>query len=172
MVNPIADYIEKKISLPVARIRLRPPGAIPEDDFLGTCHRCGACVDICPANAITPMGKDAGQASGTPIIDPDVAACVICEGLQCTHVCPSGALLPLTDPMLINMGLAVVYESACVRSEGEDCTICVDRCPLGDRAIRFEGEGIPTVLSPGCVGCGVCQLYCPTQPKAIVIQPR
>ena len=39
------------------------------------------------------------------------------------------------------------------------------------QAIRFVGDEPPEVLSPGCVGCGVCQLYCPTEPKAITVRP-
>ena len=59
----------------------------------------------------------------------------------------------------------------CVRSHGESCTRCVDMCPMGSDAIRFDDNGPPTVLADGCVGCGVCQLYCPTTPKAIVVSP-
>ena len=33
-------------------VPLRPPGALPENDFLATCIRCGRCVDACPANAL------------------------------------------------------------------------------------------------------------------------
>ena len=109
---------------------------------------------------------------GTPVIEPDSAACVVCTGLQCTHVCPSGALLPVLDPRHIRMGMAEVFPERCVRTAGEACTICRDRCPFGEDAIRFEGGGAPIVLASGCVGCGVCQLYCPTTPKAIVVNPR
>ncbi len=31
--------------------RLRPPGAIPEDDFLAACIKCGQCVQVCPVEA-------------------------------------------------------------------------------------------------------------------------
>ena len=150
---------------------LRPPGAIEEDRFLETCSRCGKCADACPADAIFRLNEAHGEAGGTPVIDADMAACVVCEGLQCTQVCQSGALSKLTEPSMIRMGVAQVYESLCERTLGGTCTTCVDLCPLGESAIRFNDHGAPEVLSPGCVGCGVCQLNCPTSPKAITVLP-
>jgi len=108
---------------------------------------------------------------GTPVIDPSLAACVVCSELACTHVCPSGALRPLARPDEIRMGLAIVRPDVCVRGAGEPCVECVERCPIGPAAIRFPDEGPPMVLE-ACVGCGVCELYCPTTPKAIWIEPR
>lgn len=150
---------------------LRPPGAIDEAEFATTCMRCGACVEACPADAIFAAPATAARAAGTPVIDADLGACVVCEGLQCTHVCPSGALVPLSAPHEIRMGTAEVYGSVCVRSEGEACTICVERCPIGEAALSFEDDGPPVVHADACVGCGVCQLFCPTTPKAIVVVP-
>ena len=171
LVSPLAEYIERRAAPSRMPIRLRPPGAIDEADFLETCQRCGHCVDVCPAGAILSLHAGAGKAAGTPIIDPDRAACVVCDGLVCTTGCPSGALRPLTLPSEIRMGVASVYEPVCVRTNGESCTLCVDRCPLGESAIRFEGPTPPRVLPGGCVGCGICQLYCPSSPKAIVVVP-
>lgn len=171
MVRPLADFVERRLAMPDDRPRLRPPGAIEEAHFVETCEHCAACVQVCPADAIFLLSEANGLAAGTPAIDPDHAACVVCEGLQCTTVCPSGALLPLVERYDIRMGLAEVYSAMCVRSAGEACTECVDRCPLGEAAIRFDDDGPPTVRAIGCVGCGVCQLYCPTDPKAIVINP-
>lgn len=172
-IRPLADYLEERMGkAPAEWGRLRPPGAIGEDRFNDTCLRCGNCVTICPATAIFSLGDDAGKAAGTPVIDPDQAACVVCDGLKCTHVCPSGALQPLFHASDIDMGVAEVYPSLCVRSSGEACRLCVDLCPLGASAIRFVDDGPPEVLAAGCVGCGVCQLYCPTSPKAIVVKAR
>jgi len=173
IIRPLADYVENRMPPQVQRAYLRPPGAIPESQFIDTCQRCGACVDICPARAIfSPRGGLSENASGTPVVDPNLAACVVCEGLQCTTVCPSGALQRLTKPDQIHMGLAEVYETLCVRYHGEPCTECVDKCPFGTSAIRFNDAGPPEVLAAGCTGCGVCQLYCPTTPKAIVVKPN
>lgn len=171
VIAPLADYIEHRFDLPAVRLQLRPPGAIEESLLNETCYRCGACVETCPAEAIFALGDEAGEAAGTPVIDPDRAACVVCDGLQCTTVCPSGALLPVAEPSLIRMGVAGVYAPLCVRTQHEECTLCVERCPVGESAIRFNDDGPPEVLSPGCVGCGVCQLYCPTSPKAITVRP-
>lgn len=169
-MEPLANYVEKRMAAEPLRFRLRPPGAVPEASFVETCYRCGACVEACPADAIFPLARP-GAAAGTPVIDPDRAACVVCDGLHCTKVCPSGALQTLNDPHSIRMGLAEVYEPLCVRSRGESCTLCVDRCPIGESAIRFDGAGPPSVSADGCVGCGVCQHECPTTPKAIVVKP-
>jgi len=171
IVEPLTDYLGTPES-ERPRTLLRPPGAIEESRFVDACLRCGSCIDACPANAIFAMNQTSEESVGTPMINPDHAACVVCDGLQCTHVCPSGALLPITDPSLINMGLAEVYGPVCLRSNGESCTICVERCPTGESAIRFDNDGPPQVLSDGCTGCGICQLYCPTTPKAIVVTPR
>ncbi len=175
MLEPVAELVETRLPAversAVTRSWLRPPGAIDEPTFLDKCYRCGACVDVCPAKAILPSRAADARLAGTPVIDPNLAACVVCEGLQCTQVCPSGALTPLHDPGEIRMGLAVVNAGVCVRSHGENCTICVDKCPIGAAAIRIDGSGPPLVVEPGCVGCGVCQLYCPTLPKAIVVRP-
>nr|NIN12411.1 4Fe-4S ferredoxin [Gemmatimonadales bacterium]NIN50783.1 4Fe-4S ferredoxin [Gemmatimonadales bacterium]NIP08247.1 4Fe-4S ferredoxin [Gemmatimonadales bacterium] len=35
-------------------IVVRPPGSLPEDDFLGRCIRCGQCMRVCPNNALHP----------------------------------------------------------------------------------------------------------------------
>ncbi len=57
----------------------------------------------------------------------------------------------------------------------EICDLCVVYCPLGSEAIELkeigEGRFLPEVKD-GCVGCGVCQMLCPTNPKAIVIEPK
>lgn len=169
-LRPILDFLDGEQPAPKRASVLRPPGAIPEADFSDTCRRCGACIEICPANAIFALSEGAESIKGTPVIDPDRGACVVCDGLQCTHVCPSGALLPLEAPQQIRMGLAQVYSSLCVRSNGEECTACVDLCPLGKDAITFEDSGPPHVYAEGCTGCGVCQQHCPTSPKAIVVK--
>ena len=171
VVGPLANYMEQHVALPVGRQWLRPPGAIEESRLLTICYRCGACVEACPAKAIFPLDGSNGDAAGTPVIDADAAACVVCDGLKCTKTCPSGALLPIEDPHNIRMGLAEVYGPNCARSRKEPCTLCVDLCPLGETAIRFNDEGPPEVLSPGCIGCGVCQLHCPTSPTTIIIHP-
>ena len=171
IVRPLAAYLEDKIDLGEVRPFLRPPGAVEEREFLDTCYRCGACVETCPVDAIKLRQAPGRPWNGTPGIDADVAACVVCDGIKCTLGCPSGALQPINYTKDIRMGLALVAAEHCVRSQGESCTLCVDKCPIGPAAIHFADDGPPRVTPAGCVGCGVCQLYCPTLPKAIVVQP-
>lgn len=172
LMGPVADYLQERIeiSLPVIREVVRPPGALPEKKFLDTCYRCGNCIEVCPARAIRPLSGPNVDQTGTPYIDPDLAGCVVCEELACMKACPSGALR-LVEPGQIRMGLAEVSREQCVRSRGADCTLCVDKCPLGPRAIRLEA-GRVEVLPSGCVGCGSCQFYCPASPKAITVHPH
>lgn len=172
LMQPLAEYIEQRVNLPlpICRTVLRPPGAIPEREFLDTCYRCGNCVDICPARAIRPVSNGDVEGAGTPYIDPDLAACVVCDELSCMSVCPSGALKAVSAPNQIRMGVARLDVHLCTRSRGEDCRICVEKCPFGSEAIQVSDTGVVSV-QPGCVGCGSCQFYCPTMPKAITIEP-
>ena len=173
VVAPVVESIRQRFEVPSETRYLRPPGAIDEAGFLEICYRCGSCVNACPAQAIFLLERSAGDAAGTPIIDPERAACVVCHDLACTHACVSGALTPPSDPHMIRMGRAEVYGPQCIRSQHESCTLCVDRCPMGEAAIRIvENEKPPEILPSGCIGCGVCQQYCPTTPKAIVVDPR
>jgi ferredoxin-type protein NapG len=156
----------RSVSLPVW---LRPPGALPEREFLDTCSRCGACVQVCPAQCIK-IDSGGTQGRGFPYINADFMACVVCETLACMQHCPSGALVPtaLAD---IDMGTAEWREQTCLRASGEDCTICIDHCPIGIVAIELRA-GKVHVIEDGCIGCGVCQHDCPTTPKSIVVIPK
>ena len=68
------------------------------------------------------------------------------------------------------MGLAVARPGLCLRAKGEDCRVCVEKCPIGERALTMGGDRV-LVLDTGCVGCGVCEHYCPTWPKSIAVYP-
>jgi ferredoxin-type protein NapG len=150
-------------------IALRPPGALEEKAFRDTCSRCGECVRVCPAQCIK-IDPNGVRANGAPYIDPNEMPCVVCDGLLCMPVCPTGALVP-TILGEIDMGTAIWHQDTCVRTRGEDCTICVDKCPVGTFAIELIANDIH-VKEAGCIGCGVCQFECPTSPKSIVIVPR
>ena len=99
-------------------------------------------------------------------------------------VCPTGALELVTQVEQIDMGLAVVDHDRCLRRPGpqgkmsggesadadSDCRLCVDQCPLGSAAIGIDEAGKVAVM-PGCIGCGVCERVCPTEPPSIVVEP-
>ncbi len=148
---------------------LRPPGAVTEAVFGATCQRSGECVTACPVHALRPLRSPDPARDGTPYLVPSQRACVVCEDLSCMKACPSGALT-LVPKEAIRIGLASVHHGDCRRSFGEPCRECIDRCPLGSAAIGLDAAGRVEVRSPGCIGCGVCEYYCPTAPRAITIQ--
>ena len=149
---------------------LRPPGAMEVDEqFTGACSRCGKCVGVCPAQCIK-IDETRAVANGAPYIEPDVMPCILCTGLDCMHVCPTGALFPTTRDE-IDMGTARWHEQVCLRTHGEPCTMCVDHCPVGPAALELDGDRV-VVHEDACAGCGVCQNNCPTDPKSITVTPR
>ena len=149
---------------------LRPPGALPEQQFADMCSRTGECVRACPAQAIQ-IDYMGNQGLGLPYIDAAVQACVLCDGLHCMAVCPTGALVA-TPKEEIDIGTAVWHQDLCLRQHGDPCQICVERCPIGASAIRVDDAGNIAVIEEGCTGCGVCEHDCPTYPKSITITPK
>ena len=96
---------------------------------------------------------------------------MLCDGFQCTQVCPSGALQPVYNVLEIRMGTALVDEVQCVTFHGQACRACVDACPVPG-AIGIDADGHPRVDEHRCVGCGLCVRACPTEPGAVVVVPR
>ncbi len=158
----------RKVNLPV--YWLRPPGAVEEKRFKEICSRCGECVRVCPAHAIK-IDHSGMNGEGAPYIDAEMSPCVACDGLYCMQTCPSGALQPtaLAD---IAMGTAVWRSEQCLRTTGQECSSCVDLCPVGLAAIKLSETGGIEVTPQNCIGCGVCQQACPTYPKSISVIPK
>lgn len=62
--------------------------------------------------------------------------------------------------------------------EVETCDLCVRACPI-KWAITMENvfspdgrQRVSPVVHEACVGCGVCEMICPTEPASIEIVPR
>ena len=148
---------------------IRPPGALAEVEFRVRCTKCDDCVRACPVAAIKIDHSDI-EGGGYPYIDMNVQPCELCDGTPCMTACPSGALqwTPLEQ---IDIGTAYCNDQLCLRYNGEECTMCVDHCPVGTRALEVK-DGWVVVHEDGCTGCGVCQNNCPTDPKSIIVIPK
>jgi len=157
---------------------LRPPGAIPKGEFEAVCTRCGKCAEACPADAIL-LDPSLFIHDGHPYIEAATRSCVVCNSLACMNVCPTGALKPL-DRLEINMGTARVDPQQCLRDNGEDCRLCVEACPITGEGTSPDGDAIVIHASTGrvhvrkniCIGCGLCESQCPTEPRAIWVVPH
>jgi len=165
---------------PNTKLPVRPPGSVPEQEFLQQCIRCGECFKVCPNNVLQSQGFEQGlEGLWTPIVNADWAGCESsCNA--CGQVCPTGAIrpLPLEEKKTTRMGLAIVNEITCLPfADREACQLCVDECDAaGYEAIEFtavhtevdalgnpvDGTGhiAPVVLADKCVGCGLCQTRC------------
>lgn len=129
--------------------RVRPPGALAENQFLKRCIKCGQCMRICPTNVLQPALFEAGlEGLWTPILNFRIGT----SGCQytcvaCSQLCPTAAIRPL-DPDE-RMGLNRYAEKGPIRIG----TAFVDR-----------GRCLPWAMDIPCI---VCQENCPVSPKAI-----
>jgi len=97
-------------------IRLRPPGAIPEDEFIGLCIKCGQCLQVCPYDTIKLEDIDGKVGVGMAYIEPRERGCYLCEAFPCILACPSGALDHEHDSIeFVHMGVALIHNpDACL----------------------------------------------------------
>ncbi len=66
------------------------------------------------------------------------------------------------------MGKAVVDRERCYAWLGDVCRACYTNCPLPEKAIYFEVYTQVVVDEEKCVGCGVCEYVCVTEPDAAI----
>lgn len=170
-------------------LRLRPPGAIDEINFLKKCIRCGLCVSNCPYDTLHLATLNDNLPNATPYFIPRKNPCYMCTDIPCVPACPSGAL---DEKSLLNekaldinkarMGIAVIDTKSCIAYWGIQCDACYRACPLIDKAIKISYEQnkntgkhallLPIVNNEICTGCGKCEHACVTQKASITVLPR
>jgi len=138
---------------------IRPPGSLPEDEFLRRCLRCGQCMRVCPTGVLQPAGPSFGlEALWTPVLNNTIGT----SGCQprctaCSHVCPSAAIRPISlDEKLgkgeyaaqgpIRLGSAFLDRGRCLPwAMDRPCIVCQENCPVSPKAI-FTRVAWETVL--------------------------
>ena len=79
---------------------LRPPGALPEAEFLNICIACQECIRVCPTHGLQAAFLQTGLSRiGMPVLVPRLGGCslgVSCNQL-CEQVCPVKAILPVSQ---------------------------------------------------------------------------
>ncbi len=189
----LMTLVSSLIAIPLFRINtsyrrdhaflIRPPGALPEEEFLDQCIRCGQCMKICPTNALHPTLFEAGpEGLFTPRLIPKLGYCEK-NCILCTQVCPTDALkkLKIEDKETTIFGTAFIIRDLCFPwSEQRNCIVCEEVCPTKTKAIilketmmeNSEGKRVsvklPYVLENLCIGCGVCENKCPIAGSAAI----
>lgn len=153
---------------------IRPPGALPEPDFVAACVRCGECVKACPSNMLQPVWTMGGpEGIFTPVMKARIGGCAVnCN--TCGQVCPTGAIrpLPLEEKNHAKVGTAYILRQNClVWEQDRKCLVCDEVCPYN--AVSFRPEpglvnSVPHVIENQCIGCGFCESRCPVRGAAAI----
>lgn len=156
---------------------IRPPGAIPETEFLRTCIRCGECMKSCLTNTLQPCLWESGLSGlWTPKMELRLAPCdQNCN--VCGKVCPTQAIrsVSLEEKTNAKVGTAVLRKEMClVWADNKLCLVCDEICPYNAIVFRpVEGYRRPFVIASKCNGCGFCEQRCPVKGEsAIVVVPN
>lgn len=154
-----------------SRSPLRPPGALPEKEFLKRCIKCNKCSQVCPYFSIRMAHAEWGRSMGTPMIIARDIPCYVC--MKCTVVCPTGALQnDVVKKEDVRMGIAKINNETCLPYMGVICRACYENCPIFREAIILEDEMLPKVVAEKCIGCGICERVCPVEGSAIIVYPK
>ena len=168
---------------------IRPPGALPEGQFLARCLKCSLCAQACPTGAIQPALAQGGvEGFWTPVVVPRRGGCEF-ACTRCGEACPSGAIEPLAAARKtgydgrppVRIGTAFVDRGRCLPwAMATPCIVCEEMCPTDPKAIwleRAEQPGrdgrplrlaLPRVEPARCVGCGICENRCPVGEQAAI----
>ena len=141
-VTRVADVIDANYDHRV----IRPPGSVPEKEFLERCIRCAECMKVCPNDALHPAFFEAGiEGIWTPILIPRIGYCEH-SCVLCGQVCPTGAIQKITEEQKLGIGQKPIS--------------------IGT-AFYDQGRCLPWAMSTPCI---VCEEFCPTSPKAIWVE--
>lgn len=157
---------------------VRPPGST-EESLYRRCVRCGECIKVCPTGVVQPLQTGNPAELWTPALKTRLGYCdYSCN--SCGVICPTGAIdnLPLEVKRKTLIGVAGIDQTRCITwTEGRECIVCEEMCPVPQKAIRLGGGGQgrgsgggrhPQVIADLCIGCGICEHQCPVAGEAAI----
>ena len=160
---------------------IRPPGALDEPHFLERCIRCGACMKVCPNNALHPAWFEAGlEGVWSPVLVPRIGYCEP-SCVLCGQVCPTGAIWEITQAEKLGkpapgIGAAAVVAPPAPSADATPGSAPAAAPPTGGTqgmppvkigtAFYDRGRCLPWAMATECI---VCEEWCPTSPKAIYL---
>jgi ferredoxin-type protein NapG len=165
------SYLKTTKSSPLV---LRPPGALPEPDFIKSCIKCGLCVEACKnrenrgTRSTTLKLAKVGEEPliGTPYFIPRQTPCYLCEDMPCTQSCPTGAL----DSKTVCSENIVKENRVKEKLYGTDCE-------TKELDVNQSRMGIALIDEESCVAyhewglqCDVCYRVCPLMDSAISLR--
>jgi len=169
---------------------IRPPGSLPEEEFLGRCIKCAACMRVCPINVLQPALLEGGiEGLWTPILKNQLGYCEQ-NCVLCGQVCPTGAIRSISvqekigappNEKPIKLGTAFYDYGRCLPwAMQTECIVCEEMCPTSPKAIWYKTVDIanrdgsakklkqPYVDPRLCIGCGICENKCPVEDLAAI----
>lgn len=162
---------------------IRPPGALPEEEFLARCVKCGKCMKVCITNGIQPALLEGGLPGlWSPVLVFRIGYCEY-NCTLCGQVCPTSAIarLPREQKTKVRIGLAMLDKNRCLPyAHHTPCIVCEEVCPTPKKAIWFQETRVkdragkeftlkqPVVDLDLCIGCGICETKCPVVDKPAI----
>jgi formate hydrogenlyase subunit 6/NADH:ubiquinone oxidoreductase subunit I len=168
----LADILDKKS--PNRLTPLTPAGSISARNMKRRCTACQLCVTICPNNVLRPSASF--ETFMQPMMSYERGYCRP-ECVKCSEVCPSGSINKITkeEKSSIQIGHAVWVRERCIPlTDKQECNNCEHHCPTNAISMIPSIAGdekslkIPAVNEELCIGCGACEILCPSRPLSAI----
>lgn len=117
-----------------------------------TCVGCGACLRICPVDAVS--GKQKKQH------EIDRYRCIECSA--CGRVCPTGSITDIFGEVIEKLPRTAWDMPKIDREACTACGICAEVCPTGAMEMEKQGDvRFAAVRHPSsCISCEWCYDNC------------